>query len=98
MNVKSFGSYSKILLPLTVTLVLMGCASGTTKTEAWTFDQEVIHNVRSNCRSTFVESDGSTMAALWANKRAILQQSRNCTQAANILADQAENRNKVIGQ
>lgn len=97
MNVKSLDSYSKILPPLIVTLALMGCASGTPKIEAWAMDEETINRVRLSCHMEFPESTSGSLASLWANKRAILRQSRNCTEAAQLLADQAENRNKVIG-
>lgn len=97
MNAKSYGSYSKILLPLIVTSVLMGCASGTTRTEGWKIDEASINGVRANCSSSFPEAERGDLAGLWANKRAILKNARACSQAANLLADQAENRNKVLG-
>lgn len=96
MNVKSLGGWLTILLLLTVTLGLMGCASGTPKIEAWKFDQQVIHDVRKHCGGTYPEAVGSTIGPLWANKTAIVRQGRNCAEAATILADQAENRNKVL--
>ena len=97
MNVKSLGGLSTTLLLLTVALVLMGCAYGTTKTEAWKFDQQVIHDVRTKCSGTYPDAVQSSLAGLWSNKRQILSKSRACAQAANILADQADNRNKVLG-
>lgn len=77
--------------------MMMGCASGTTKTEAWKFKQEPIDAVRENCKTTFPDAASGTLEDLWKNKRSILRQSRSCTEAAQILATQAENRNKVIG-
>ena len=77
--------------------MLMGCASGTTKTEAWKFNEETIAAVRKSCSNTFPPAIGGTISELWANKRAIIRQSRDCSEAATTLADQAENRNKVIG-
>lgn len=97
MSGKSFASSKTILLLLIVTLVLMGCASGTPKIEAWKFDEASINGVRTNCSSSFPEAERGDIAGLWANKRAILKSARACSQAANILADQAENRNKVLG-
>lgn len=97
MSAKSLGGWLTILLPLTVTLGLMGCASGTPKTEAWKFPDEHISAVYTKCDTTFPEATGSTVESLWANKRAILKQSRECSNAAKILADQAGNRNKVLG-
>ena len=76
----------------------MGCASGTTKTEAWKFDDEVIAGVRGSCSQRFDEANSGLLADLWANKRSILKSARSCAAAANILADMAENRNKVIGK
>jgi hypothetical protein len=97
MNEKSLGSYCKILLPLTATLVLMGCASGTVKTEAWRFDDEAIAAVNKNCVATYPDATGGTLSELWNNKRTILRMSRSCTEAALLLSEQAANRNKVLG-
>lgn len=77
--------------------MLTACASGTTKTEAWKFDPESINAVKVACQNTYPDATEGTIKGLWDNKRSILRQSRNCSEAANILADQAENRNKVIG-
>lgn len=77
--------------------MLMGCASGTTKTEAWKFDEESISAVKTLCTNSYDDAVGGTIKELWDNKRAILRQARNCSEAANVLADKAENRNKVIG-
>lgn len=74
----------------------MGCASGTVKTEAWKFQQETIDGVRTNCKTTFPDASNGTFDKLWENKRSILRQSRSCTEAAQLLADQAEARNKVL--
>lgn len=87
-----------VLLILAVTLMMMGCASGTVKTEAWKFQQETIDAVRTSCKTTFPDATSGTFEKLWENKRSILRQSRSCTEAANVLADQAENRNNVIGK
>ncbi len=75
----------------------MGCASGTTKTEAWKFNEETIQAVEEKCSSTFSYTSGGKIGELWANKRSILAQSRACSQAARLLAEQARNRNEVIG-
>ena len=88
---------TKGLMLLSVGLMLMGCASGTTKIEVLKFDEEVIQKVKEKCTGTFSESSGGELSALWANKRHILRQSRDCSEAANILAGQAENRNRMIG-
>ena len=76
--------------------MLMGCASGTVKTEAWKFDEETVSKVEAKCTGTFSESSGGEFSALWANKRAILREARDCAGAARILAQQARNRNEVI--
>jgi len=84
------------LLLLILSLTVTGCASGTPKTEAWKFDEETIQKVEAKCTGSFSESSGGKFSALWANKRAILRESRDCAEAARILAEQARNRNKVI--
>lgn len=93
------GIYRNILFltVLFVSLMMLGCASGTTKTEGLTFDEATIKSVKESCTDTFKPATSGTIAGLWENKRAILKQARGCSQAANILAEQAENRNKVIG-
>lgn len=78
--------------------MMMGCASGTVKTEAWKFPDEHISAVYTKCDTTFPEATGPTFEALWANKRAILKQARECSNAAKIVAEEARNRNKVIGK
>lgn len=77
-------------------LTLTGCASGTVKTEAWRIDEATINEVKAKCITSFPPATGPTMEELWANKRLILARSRECSTAANILADKAENRVKVI--
>ena len=90
---------SLVLLLLAAILMMMGCASGTTKTDpAWKFPDEDISAVKTNCTTTFPEATSGKFEDLWANKRAILKQARNCANAANTLADEAGNRNKVIGK
>jgi hypothetical protein len=96
MNEKFLGSYSKILLLLTATLALTGCAFGTAKTEAWKFDDAVIEAVNKNCTSTYPDATGGSVSELWANKRTILRMSRSCVEAALLLSEQAANRNKVL--
>lgn len=87
-----------VLLGLILSSILMGCASGTTKTEeSWKFDEAQIQAVKTKCTGVFDEASGGTFDALWANKRLILRRSRDCSEAARVLAEQAENRNKVIG-
>jgi hypothetical protein len=87
---------------LSVILVMMGCASGIQKTsdhlQNWKIDEEVIKSVKENCSPDFKPATSGTIAGLWENKRLILRQSRACSRAANTLAEQAENRNKVIGE
>jgi hypothetical protein len=102
MNVLFLSGLLKIqsVVTLSATLVLMGCASGMTKTEQlqpWKFDEGTIEKVKANCKTSFKPATAGTIEGLWANKRLILRQSRDCSEAANILAEQAENRNKVIG-
>lgn len=77
---------------------MMGCASGTPKTETnpWQFKNETIADVKAKCKDVFPTTSDGTIGGLWANKRSILRQSRDCAEAANILAEQAENRNKVL--
>jgi len=94
-----FSTLSQIILllaALSVILVMMGCASGTTKTEAWKFDEDTIKEVQTKCTGTFEPATAGTFEGLWANKRLILRKSRDCSEAANKLAEQALNRNKVI--
>jgi len=86
----------KLIFPLLLSSILMGCASGTPKTGAWKINEETIQAVKAQCTSTFSDASGGTISELWANKRAILAQARACGRAANTLANQAENRNKVI--
>lgn len=75
---------------------MMGCASGTTKTEAWKVDEDTIKEVKTKCTGTFEPATSGTIKGLWTNKRLILRKSRDCSEAANKLAEQAANRNKVI--
>lgn len=92
--------YSKIkgLMLLSVSLMLTACASGTTRIEeSWKFNEETIQAVKTKCSSTFGDASGGKFSELWANKRAILAQARGCSIAANTLAEQAEARNRVIG-
>lgn len=98
-KLKSYATLPVILVSLLaiVLLTMTGCASGTVKTEAWKFQQETIDGVRENCKTTFPDASGGTITQLWENKRSILRQSRACTEAAQLLADQADNRNKVLG-
>lgn len=82
-----------ILLAL---LTLTACASGTTKIEAWKFSEDTIKEVQIKCTGTFEPATSGTLAELWKNKRLILRKSRDCSEAALKLAEQAENRNRVI--
>lgn len=94
-----FSTLSQIILllaALSVILVMMGCASGTTKIEAWKFDEDTIKEVQIKCTGSFEPATSGTLADLWVNKRLILRKSRDCSEAANKLAEQALNRNKVI--
>lgn len=86
------------LLLLSVLLLMTACASGMTKTEGLTIDPSYIESVRKNCSASFPPAKSGTVESLWENKRAILRQSRNCGEASRLLADLAENRNKVIGE
>lgn len=63
----------------------------------WRFDEKSIQAVKEKCTGVFDKASGGTFDALWSNKRVILRQSRECSRAAQLLAEQAENRNKVIG-
>lgn len=95
----NLGRTSKVIqlpLILIVALTLMGCASGIQKTEGWKIEDTIVQEVRDNCKASFPEATSGTIAGLWENKRAILKQSRSCSSAASILADQVENRNKVL--
>lgn len=100
MNEKLTNGLTKIRLPLilSVALTMMGCASGIPKIEVLQIDQEIIKSVKTNCHSDFPPATEGTIKGLWDNKRLILRQSRGCSEAAKILAEQAENRNKVIGE
>lgn len=94
-----WSSLQAILLLLTALALLgmTGCASGTTKTEGWKFDENTIQEVKVKCTGTFEPATSGTIKGLWENKRLILRKSRDCSIAANKLAEQAENRNEVIG-
>lgn len=85
-----------LLTTLFVVLMMMGCASGTTKTPGFKISEEVIASVKTSCTNTYKPATSGTIAGLWENKRAILKQARECSRNANTLAEQAENRNKVI--
>lgn len=99
MKLKSYATWPAILLLLLLIAIstTAGCASGTPKIEAWKFNQEAIHEVRTNCSDSFPDATDGKFVSLWKNKRDILKQSRACSRAATVLADQAENRNKVLG-
>lgn len=89
---------STILLRLSVSLCLMltACASGTTKTQVPGVPNESVESVRQTCTDTFPLADSGAFERLWFNKRTILKQSRDCTNAARILLDEVEARNKAI--
>lgn len=83
-------------LSLSVLLTLTACASGMPKTKGLKIEEEYVEAVRKNCTRSFAEAVGGTIKDLWENKRLILTRSRECTSSARILADQVENRNRVI--
>lgn len=96
---KPFSTTSQTILlfvTLFALLMLMGCASGTTKTEAWKFNEDTIKEVQIKCTGSFEPATSGTLAELWKNKRLILRKSRDCSEAALKLAEQAESRNRVI--
>lgn len=97
---KSVGTQSRkqitSLLLLSVLSLLTACASGTTKTDLFLIDEEDITAVRAKCTGDFVPATKGTIEGLWDNKRLILRQSRDCSEAANTLAGKAENRNKAL--
>lgn len=101
MKLKSVGTQSKkqimSLLLLSVPFLLTACASGMTRTEGFQIEEHFVSDVRRLCSRTFPDSTSGTIEGLWNNKRAIVRQSRDCTEAATVLADKVENRNKVIG-
>lgn len=99
---KLFSTTSQTILlfaALLALLTLMGCASGTEKTgEPWKFNEDTIKEVKTKCKNDFEPATSGTLEELWKNKRLILRQSRDCSEAASTLAEQAEGRNKVIGE
>ena len=61
-------------------------------------DEEIIQAVKTKCTGVFDPATGGTIESLWANKRAILRKARDCARSATVLAEETENRNKVIGK
>ena len=91
-----------LMTSLFVILMMMGCASGMPKTQeslkAWKFDESIIKETEEKCTGKFKPATAGTIDGLWENKRSILRDARECARVANILAEQAKNRNKVIGE
>lgn len=68
-----------------------------TRTEGFQIDAQYIEAVKRQCLGVYHEATKGTIEGLWDNKRSILKQSRDCATHARVLAELAENRNKVIG-
>lgn len=97
---KSVGTQSKklttSLLLLSVLSLLTACASGTTRTEGFQIDAQYIEAVKRQCSGVYPGATRGTIEGLWDNKRLLLRRARECAAHARVLAELAENRNRVI--